>query len=67
MEGCFPTFQRSRVTHKVSEAAAHLAWAQPFLPEEHQILEPLSLADPGKQEAAEAVALTAHGCTILEV
>lgn len=67
MGGCFPTFQRSKVTHKVSEPATHLTWAQQFLPEKQKILQPSSLADLGKLEAAEAVPLTAHGCTILEV
>lgn len=47
--------------------AACLTWAQQTLPEEHQLLKPSSLADPGNQEAAGALALTAPGCTILAV
>jgi len=63
----FPNSRGAGSHAKFQTPATRLTWAQQSLPEEHQLLDPSSSADAGNQEAAEAVALTAPGCTILAV
>lgn len=63
-EGHFPDFRGAGSQTKFQTSVTVLTWAWQSLPEEHQLLEPSSLADPGNQEAAGAVAPTAPSCTV---